>query len=112
AQLISDDIGSRINTNLHESTRTRFVKIGVDSCKFVIRLFRRTKLMAEQQFLAFDLGAESGRAMLGALADGKLSLEEKHRFANPMGRMNGHLFWNLLAQGEELKTGWNKTSAR
>src|SRR5439155_15958048 len=60
---------------------------------------------------AFDLGAESGRAMLGTLADGKLSLEEKHRFANPMGRMNGHLFWNLLAQWEELKTGLKKTSA-
>ena len=67
--------------------------------------------MADSQFLAFDLGAESGRAMLGMLADGKLSLEEKHRFANPMGRMNGHLFWNLLAQWEELKTGLKKTSA-
>jgi sugar (pentulose or hexulose) kinase len=67
--------------------------------------------MADQQFLAFDLGAESGRAMLGTLAVGKLSLEEKHRFANPMGRMNGHLFWNLLAQWEELKTGLKKTSA-
>ena len=67
--------------------------------------------MADSQFLAFDLGAESGRAMLGMLADGKLSLEEKHRFANPMGRMNGHLFWNLLQQWEELKTGLKKTSA-
>ena len=27
--------------------------------------------MADQQFLAFDLGAESGRAMLGSLSDGK-----------------------------------------
>ncbi len=67
--------------------------------------------MADQQFLAFDLGAESGRAMLGSLSDGRISLEEKHRFANPMGRMNGHLFWNLLAQWEELKTGLKKTSA-
>ena len=67
--------------------------------------------MADQQFLAFDLGAESGRAILGTLAGGKLSLEEKHRFANPMGRMNGHLFWNLLGQWEELKTGLKKTGA-
>jgi len=77
----------------------------------MLRVKRRSNVMSQQQFLAFDLGAESGRAMLGSLADGKLTLEEKHRFANPMGRLNGHLFWNLLAQWEELKTGLKKTSA-
>lgn len=61
--------------------------------------------MAGRNFLAFDLGAESGRAVLGTLEDGQLALQEKHRFANPTGRMNGHLHWNLLAQWEELKTG-------
>src|SRR5688572_18242826 len=66
---------------------------------------------AARNFLAFDLGAESGRALLGKLDGGKLTLEEKHRFANPMGRMNGHLHWNLLAQWEELKTGLRKTAA-
>src|SRR5687768_240838 len=59
-------------------------------------------------YLAFDLGAESGRAVIGRLNGGKLSLEEQHRFANPTGRMNGHLQWNLLAQWEELKTGLRK----
>jgi rhamnulokinase len=67
--------------------------------------------MAARNFLAFDLGAESGRALLGKLDGGRLTLEEKHRFANPMGRMNGHLHWNLLAQWEELKTGLRKTAA-
>ncbi|MGB7160863.1 MAG: rhamnulokinase family protein [Tepidisphaeraceae bacterium] len=61
--------------------------------------------MAGRNFLAFDLGAESGRAVLGTLENGRLTLAEKHRFANPTGRMNGHLHWNLLAQWEELKTG-------
>jgi rhamnulokinase len=62
--------------------------------------------MAGRTFLAFDLGAESGRAVLGMLdGGGRLSLQEKHRFANPTGRMNGHMHWNLLAQWEELKTG-------
>jgi rhamnulokinase len=61
--------------------------------------------MAGRNFLAFDLGAESGRAVLGTLENGRLALQEKHRFANPTGRMNGHLHWNLLAQWEELKTG-------
>ncbi|HYO09824.1 MAG TPA: rhamnulokinase family protein [Tepidisphaeraceae bacterium] len=64
-----------------------------------------------RNFLAFDLGAESGRALLGTLDGRKLSLREIHRFANPMGRMNGHLHWNLLQQWEELKTGLRKAAA-
>ncbi len=64
-----------------------------------------------KQFLAFDLGAESGRALLGTLNGGRLALAEKHRFANPNGRMNGHLQWNLLQQWEELKTGLRKACA-
>ncbi len=43
--------------------------------------------------------------MLGSISQGKLTLEEKHRFPNPNGRMKGHLQWDLLAQWEELKTG-------
>ena len=67
-------------------------------------------MAAGRNFLAFDLGAESGRAVLGTLDAGRLTLEEKHRFANPTGRMNGHLHWNLLAQWEELKAGLRKTA--
>jgi len=67
--------------------------------------------MPRQHFLAFDLGAESGRAVLGTLADGRLTLDEKHRFSNPTGQINGHLHWNLLQQWEELKTGLRKTVA-
>jgi sugar (pentulose or hexulose) kinase len=65
--------------------------------------------MPARKFLAFDLGAESGRALLGTLDGGKLTLEERHRFANPNGKINGHLHWNLLQQWEELKTGLRKT---
>src|SRR3954470_20735068 len=64
-----------------------------------------------RKFVAFDLGAESGRALVGSLDGQKLTLEEKHRFANPTGRMNGHLHWNLLAQWEELKTGLRKAAS-
>jgi rhamnulokinase len=63
-----------------------------------------------KNFLAYDLGAESGRAVIGKL-DGKLTLKEIHRFANPTGRMNGHFHWNLLAQWEELKTGLRKAAS-
>jgi rhamnulokinase len=67
--------------------------------------------MPADRFIAFDLGAESGRAVVGTLDAGKLSLAETHRFANPMGKINGHLHWNLLAQWEELKTGLRKSCA-
>ena len=66
--------------------------------------------MSVRNYVAFDLGAESGRALLGRLADGKLALDEKHRFPNPNGRINGHLHWNLLQQWEELKTGLRKAA--
>src|SRR5258706_12249972 len=67
--------------------------------------------MAARNLLAFDLGAESGRALLGQFDGKRLTLEEKHRFANPNGRMNGRLHWNFLAQWEELKTGLRKAAA-
>ena len=67
--------------------------------------------MPGTNFLAFDLGAESGRAVVGTLHNGKLELNEKHRFPNPTGRMRGHLHWNLLQQWEELKTGLRKVAA-
>ena len=35
-------------------------------------------------YLAFDLGATSGRAILGTLGGGRLRIEELHRFPNEM----------------------------
>src|SRR2546423_3839312 len=66
--------------------------------------------MSQSRFLAFDLGAESGRAVVGTLSDERLTLQERHRFINPTARINGHLHWNLLAQWEELKTGLRKSA--
>jgi rhamnulokinase len=57
------------------------------------------------RFLAFDLGAESGRAMLGELADGKLKVREVSRFPNRMLELNGHLFWDVWRLFDEVKAG-------
>ncbi len=57
------------------------------------------------EFLAFDLGAESGRAVLGTLAGGRLVLREVHRFANGPVRILGHDHWDLPALFEEVKKG-------
>ncbi|MBT3375694.1 MAG: rhamnulokinase [Lentisphaerae bacterium] len=61
-----------------------------------------------KHFLAFDLGASSGRAILGSVGDGKVSLEEMHRFSNGPIEIEGHLYWNLLGLFDELKTGLRK----
>ena len=47
------------------------------------------------RFLAFDLGAESGRAILGALQSGILTLSELYRFPNEPVRYGGELHWDL-----------------
>ena len=47
-----------------------------------------------QTYLAFDLGAESGRAFLGSLRDGKLDIREIHRFANEPVEYGGTMHWD------------------
>nr|MDQ3625095.1 FGGY family carbohydrate kinase [Verrucomicrobiota bacterium] len=56
-------------------------------------------------YLACDLGAESGRVMLGTLAGRRLQLEELHRFANGPIRILGTLRWDLVRIFEEIKMG-------
>jgi rhamnulokinase len=50
----------------------------------------------DAHFLAFDLGAESGRAMSGRLRSGVLDLAEVCRFANEPVREHGSLHWDIL----------------
>jgi rhamnulokinase len=57
------------------------------------------------EYLAFDLGAESGRAMLGTLQDGQLALEELHRFANTPVRVFSTLYWDTLRLWHEIQHG-------
>ena len=64
--------------------------------------------MSTNHFLAFDLGASSGRAILGKLSDGKLDLVEVHRFKNQMSLIHGKYFWNIFNLFDELKTGLKK----
>ena len=64
--------------------------------------------MNQKFFLAFDLGASSGRAILGTLQNDKLKLTEIHRFKNQMSQIHGSYFWNIYNLFEELKTGLKK----
>ena len=49
----------------------------------------------EQYYLAIDIGASSGRHILGHMEDGKMVLEEIYRFPNGMTEENGQRCWNV-----------------
>src|SRR6266567_5481387 len=57
------------------------------------------------QYLALDLGAESGRAIAGTLADGLLTIEELHRFPNTMVREGDALYWDIPRLWNEIRRG-------
>ena len=51
--------------------------------------------MKKLSLLGFDFGASSGRAMLGTLEDGKLSIQEIHRFSNDPVILAGRFVWDV-----------------
>src|SRR6478672_2593331 len=56
-------------------------------------------------FLAVDLGAASGRVMLGVWDGARLALRELHRFPNGPVNVQGRLYWDVLRLWEEIQTG-------
>jgi rhamnulokinase len=61
-----------------------------------------------KRFIAIDLGAESGRAMLGTLDQGRLALEELHRFPNQPVRIPTGLYWDTFRLFHEIREGLTK----
>lgn len=59
--------------------------------------------IASPAYLAFDLGAESGRAVLGRLAGDRLELQEIHRFPNVPVQLAGSLQWDVQSLWTEMK---------
>ena len=59
----------------------------------------------EKYYLAVDIGASSGRHILGSLKDGKLNLEEIYRFPNGMKDVDGSVCWDVEALFCEIKEG-------
>lgn len=58
--------------------------------------------------LAIDIGASSGRHILGSLKDGKLQLEEIYRFNNGIHKVDGEYCWDLKELFKEIKNGIKK----
>lgn len=59
-------------------------------------------------FIAADLGASSGRIMLGEWNGRAFSLRELHRFANAGVHAAGTLYWNILGIWSEIQAGLRK----
>ena len=59
-------------------------------------------------YLAIDIGASNGRHMLGHLEDGRMILEEVHRFENGMKMKDEELCWDLKILFNEIKVGMKK----
>ena len=59
----------------------------------------------KKQVLAFDFGGGSGRAILGTLENGKIHMEEVHRFSNDPVIVNGTMYWDTLRHFFEIKQG-------
>ncbi len=58
-----------------------------------------------KRVLAFDFGASSGRAIIGKYENGKIELEEVHRFSNDPVSVNGTTYWDVLRLFHEIKQG-------
>jgi len=61
--------------------------------------------MSISRYLAFDLGAGSGRAVLGSLQDGRLSIHEVHRFPNGPIMIDESFHWDVGTMLAEIKRG-------
>ena len=59
----------------------------------------------KKYYFAVDLGATSGRTILGTLADGKLEQEELTRFPNNLIETGGHFYWDIYALYLEMIKG-------
>ncbi len=68
--------------------------------------------LSESRYIAIDLGAESGRVIAGTLRDGRVALEELHRFPNIPVRTPDGLHWDILRLFHEILTGLRAAAER
>ena len=65
-----------------------------------------------KNFLAVDIGASSGRHILGRIVDGKITTEEVFRFENRQLRLNGHDCWDIDRLVDSVKVGIDAAMAK
>ena len=67
---------------------------------------------AKKYFFAVDLGATSGRTIIGNITDGKFDLEEVTRFPNNLIEQGGHYYWDIYALYFEIIRGLREVAKR
>ena len=65
-----------------------------------------------KHFFAVDLGATSGRTIIGTIENGKMSLEELTRFDNNLIETGGHFYWDIFALYNEVINGLRLVAKR
>jgi len=66
----------------------------------------------KKYFFAVDLGATSGRTIIGSISDGKFDLEEVTRFPNNLIETGGHFYWDIYALYFEMIRGLKEVASR
>ena len=66
----------------------------------------------KKYFFAVDLGATSGRTIIGTLTGGKIELEELTRFDNNLIETGGHFYWDIYALYFEIIKGLKLAAQR
>ncbi|MDA0712196.1 MAG: rhamnulokinase, partial [bacterium] len=65
-------------------------------------------MTASENYLAYDLGASSGRAVIGRINGDRIALEEIHRFDNTGIPVGQNFYWDVLKLYEEMRIGLRK----
>ena len=68
--------------------------------------------MNKKVYLAADFGGGSGRVIAGWLSDGKLVMEEVHRFGNRQVKLGDHIYWDFPALFADMKDGLKKAATK
>lgn len=65
-----------------------------------------------KRFIGIDIGAASGRCVVGSLRNGSISLDEVYRFTTPTITLNEELYWDISNIVNEMITGISKASEK
>jgi rhamnulokinase len=93
----------RVYDNNIDNSNGMLEKIQINS-----KVLKESRANMSQYYLAVDIGASSGRHILSHMENGKMVLEEFHRFPNRMVDKNGHKVWDVDALFKEIKVGMKK----
>ena len=67
--------------------------------------FFEERMIGLKYYLAIDIGASSGRHIVGWLEEGQLQTREVYRFHNGVKNEDGHLVWDISELFESVKAG-------